>query len=74
MAVALRGGNNWQQVHSGRETLPGYAVINLAGSYQVNQYLNLFARVDNLFDKHYQEILGFGTSGVAGYGGVKVTY
>jgi vitamin B12 transporter len=57
-----------------RETIPGYAVINLAGSYQVNRYLNVFARVDNLFDKHYQEVLGFGTSGVAGYGGIKVSY
>jgi vitamin B12 transporter len=57
-----------------RETLPGYAVLNVAGSYQVNRYLQVFARVDNLFDKGYQEVLGFGTSGVAGYGGIKVNY
>jgi vitamin B12 transporter len=49
-------------------------VANLAGGYRINEYVRLFARVDNLFDKRYQELYGFGTSRVAGYGGIALTY
>lgn len=54
--------------------LPSYALVNLAGRIQVTDFLEIFGRVDNLLDKKYQEIPGFGTSRVAGYGGVKLFF
>lgn len=57
-----------------RVTVPGYTVVNLAGSYEVNQYLKTFVRIDNLFDKQYQEVFGFGTSGVSAFGGIRLSY
>ncbi|HUL13329.1 MAG TPA: TonB-dependent receptor [Methylococcaceae bacterium] len=54
--------------------VPGYVLVNLAGSYDVSKNLQIFARVDNLFDKKYEEVFGFGTSGIAGYGGVTLSY
>jgi vitamin B12 transporter len=57
-----------------RKTLSGYVLVNLAAGYEVNKHLKLFARVDNLFDKKYEEVLGYGTSGIAGYGGVTLSY
>ena len=38
----------------------GYAIVNLRANYRVNDHLSLFARVDNLFDRHY---VTFGTLG-----------
>ena len=55
-------------------TVAGYALLNLAGSYDVYKDVQLFARLDNVFDKQYEEVYGYGTSGVAGYGGVKLAY
>jgi len=55
-------------------TIASYTLLNLAGSYDVNKHLQVFARIDNLLNKQYQEVYGYGTSGVAGYGGVKVNY
>jgi len=52
----------------------GYAIANLAGSYTVTKNVKLFSRIDNLFNKHYQEVYGYGTSGLAGYGGVTLSY
>lgn len=52
----------------------GYVRVDLTAGYQVNKYLNLFGRVDNLFDKKYQEVLGFGASRIAGYAGVKLSF
>ncbi len=32
----------------------GYALVNLRGSYRLNERLEMFARVTNLFDKDYE--------------------
>lgn len=55
-----------------RTTLGGYGVLDLACSYVLDNDVELFARIDNLFDKEYQDVLGFGTMGAAAYGGVKI--
>jgi outer membrane receptor protein involved in Fe transport len=33
--------------------LPGYAVVNLHASYQINQTYQIYGRVDNVFNNHY---------------------
>ena len=55
-----------------RMTAPGYTVVNLAGNYQVNEYTNIFARVDNLFNEQYQNPTGFERPGIGVFGGVRV--
>lgn len=37
----------------------GYAKLNAAGSYHVNNFVSLFARVENVLNQDYQEVLGF---------------
>jgi len=37
----------------------GYAKVNAAGSYHPWRYITLFARVENLLNQDYQEVLGF---------------
>ncbi len=37
----------------------GYAKLNLAGSYRINHRLTAFARVENILNQDYEEILGF---------------
>lgn len=56
-----------------RVSLGGYGLLYLTGSYQLSERVELFARIDNLLDKEYEEVYGFGTFGAAAYGGVKVT-
>src|SRR5260370_771076 len=38
---------------------PGYARFDLAASYNVSRGLSLYARATNLFDKQYQDAIGF---------------
>jgi vitamin B12 transporter len=56
-----------------RVSLGGYATVNFTLSYQLSETVELFSRIDNLFDKEYEEVYGFGTMGAAAYGGFKVT-
>lgn len=37
----------------------GYEKLNLSGAYHLTNSLNLFARVENLLNQDYQEVLGF---------------
>ncbi len=59
---------------STRVDLGGYLLANLAASYDVTRWLQVFARVENLLDRQYEEVWGYGTPGIGGYGGVKVSF
>jgi vitamin B12 transporter len=50
---------------------PGYTIVNLSGSYDINANLAVFARVDNLFDRHYQNPTGFLQPSLGAFAGIK---
>ncbi|HWB99127.1 MAG TPA: TonB-dependent receptor, partial [Bryobacteraceae bacterium] len=47
----------------GPGTSPGYGVVNLGGHYQVSAHLQVFARVNNVFDHHYYTAAQLGPTG-----------
>ncbi len=53
-----------------RETLPSYSLFNAAVSFNPVSSLQVFCRVDNIFNKEYEIIKGYGTPGFSVYGGV----
>lgn len=48
--------------------------VDLAGSYELSPSLELYGRIENLFDEDYQQISGFGTPGLSGYAGVRLSF
>jgi vitamin B12 transporter len=54
--------------------LGSYGVVNLSGRYSISKNLTLYARVENLFDKDYEEAAGYGTPGISVYSGVKAVF
>jgi len=57
----------------GRQALDGFGIINVALDYELLNQVRVRARVDNLFDTDYEEVLGFGTVGISGYFGATLT-
>jgi len=57
-----------------RVTLDHYWLVNAAVSYKLQPGLEVFARVENLLDQHYQEVFGFESAPLAAYAGVKLTF
>ncbi|MEO0618393.1 MAG: TonB-dependent receptor [Pseudomonadota bacterium] len=53
--------------------LDEYVVVNVAASYQLDDHIRLFGRVENLFDENYEEAFGFSTAPVAAYAGLTFT-
>ena len=66
--------------HNGSETSFGgggvenWTRIDLTGRYRISERLELFARLENLLDEHYQQILGYGTVGRSGSIGARVSF
>jgi vitamin B12 transporter len=56
------------------EEMPDYTLLNLAASYDVNDWFKIFGRVENISDKNYQSIYQYGEPGIGFYGGVKITF
>ncbi len=52
-------------------TLDDYTVVNLSGSFDISDRVQIFARVDNLFDEYYEEAFSYATPGLSGYIGLK---
>ena len=55
-----------------RTTRKGYVVADLAGSYELQPGLELTARVENLADRRYQQVLGYGEPGRTVYVGFRI--
>ena len=56
-----------------RMRAPGAAIVNLAADYKVDDKLTVFGRVDNLFDKRYENPVGFLVPGLSAFGGIRVS-
>ena len=48
--------------------------VSVAGSYDVTDNGQLFARAENLFNEDYEEIFGKNTPGLGVFGGVKISF
>lgn len=51
-----------------------FTVVDLYGTYPITEKWELYGRVDNLFDRDYEEVNNFRATGLAGYGGVRVRF
>ena len=56
------------------QRLPRYARLDVYGEYKIDQTWRVFGRVENITNTRYQEILNYGTTGRAAYGGISATW
>jgi vitamin B12 transporter len=75
-ATALYVGSREDVNYSG--TAPAvadpYYLINLSASYQLTPSVALFARIENLLNEHYEEVVGFLRPGFGAFAGVHVAF
>ncbi|MBV9076873.1 MAG: TonB-dependent receptor [Methylobacteriaceae bacterium] len=54
--------------------LAPYARLDIYTEYKIDQTWRVFARLENVTDARYQEVLNYGTTGRAGYAGFSATW
>jgi vitamin B12 transporter len=55
-------------------TADDYTTVNVAARFNVTDWLEVYVRIDNVFDEDYEEVLGFSTAGLSAYGGIRLRY
>lgn len=69
-ATVLVVGDSFDNASNTRE-LDGYVVTDIRASYGITDQLEIFGRVENLFDEQYETVYRYGQSGRAVFGGVR---
>lgn len=54
--------------------LDSYTKIDLSLHYKILKNCEIFGRVENLLDEDYEEVYGFNSPRISGYGGVKLDF
>ncbi|HZW17130.1 MAG TPA: TonB-dependent receptor [Brevundimonas sp.] len=70
-ALTVRGESDQDDAGGVREA---FVTANLNGSYALTDQVSLTARIENLADERYQQVLGYGEPGRSGYVGVRLRY
>ena len=65
---------NLEEPNSATTQVDGWTRVDVNGSYDLNESVELFARIENLFDEEYQQILGYGTPDLSGSVGIRLRY
>jgi vitamin B12 transporter len=72
--VAVRyAGDSWNDDAHTR-LLKAYTLVDLRASYPLREGVELYGRIENLADEHYETAYQYGTLGRAAYGGVRLKY
>ena len=48
--------------------------VDLAARYALSETVEIYGRIENLLNADYQQISGYGTPGLSGYGGVRLRF
>jgi vitamin B12 transporter len=52
---------------------PGFTTMNLAVNYALRDDMTLFVRIDNLFNRQYEDPIGFQPQGFGAFAGIRFT-
>lgn len=72
LTARLRYASKNRGAYSG--PVPGYGVVDLFGSYHLNERADLYARIENVFDRDYESYKGYNTPERSLYAGVRIAF
>ncbi len=65
---------NGEEPNTNGTMLDAWTRVDVTGSYDLNDSVEIFGRIENLFDEEYQQILGYGTPDLSGSIGIRLRY
>lgn len=74
LVLGLNARGSYDALDVNGEDLDDYTVVDINASFEVIRGLELYGRVENLFDEDYEEVPTYNTSGTAGYAGVRWSF
>lgn len=65
---------NGEEPNTNGTMLDAWTRVDVTGRYEFSEKIEVFGRIENLFDEEYQQILGYGTPGLSGSIGIRLRY
>ncbi|MEM1086463.1 MAG: TonB-dependent receptor [Pseudomonadota bacterium] len=65
---------NGEEPNNSTTQVDGWTRVDVSASYDLNDRVELFGRIENLLDEEYQQILGYGTPDASGSVGIRLRY
>jgi vitamin B12 transporter len=59
---------------SNSRKVQGYVLADVRAAFAITRRIEIYGRIENLFDERYEIVFQFGTPGRAGYAGVRLRY
>ena len=59
---------------SNARRLDGYVVTDVRASFPIGDHVEVYGRIENVFDERYQTIYQYGQPGRGAFGGIRLTY
>jgi vitamin B12 transporter len=59
---------------SNSRSVEGYVLVDLRAAMPVTDNIEVYGRIENLFDEEYETIFRFGTPGRSAFAGVRLSY
>lgn len=56
------------------QVIKAYSLVDLRASYPISDNLEVYGRVENLFDETYETVPSYGTPGRGAFGGVRIRF
>jgi outer membrane cobalamin receptor len=72
--IGLRDDMEYIGYSSQRVKMPSFSLVNATASYETFSNLQIFLRLDNVFNTTYEMIKGFGTPGFSLQGGFNIHF
>ncbi len=73
-AALIVGAVKDSSVPTGNVTLDPWGRVDLSASWRVRKHINLYFKIDNLFDANYEEAVGFRAPGIRPRAGVRARF
>jgi vitamin B12 transporter len=74
LSAALLLRYNGSETNADGSTLDEWLRVDLTGRYALSDSVELYGRIENLFDENYQQVLGYGTPGLSGSLGARLRF
>ena len=65
---------NGEEANTDGTTLASWTRVDVTGRYASIDQVEVFGRIENVFNEDYQQVLGYGTPGLSGSVGVRLRY
>lgn len=74
LALGIDINHTGRYFNTGSDKIKQFTLVGLRADYSISQNFSIFGRIENILNKHYQQVRGYGEPGINAYGGIRAKF